>query len=253
MCFPLSSILYIFFQNFQSAEDLDCAILDRCDESMLFPLPNSESRKNQILHYFNLYVKAMERTEKGQHEMVVRLNEMIYGKDKFSVTIENEAMDEKQVDEITKATEGFSGREIAKLMIAIQGNIYASTDGKLSREMITDIVYLKVKDHEMKIRMGRIESFPKTIKPSPLHDSGNEVDDEMLELDMTSELSPIPISPRNCNNESKECDLVLQETLNENDDHHSRTDCITVHVLLHLLVVVAAGVVVLVAVIIIVE
>jgi SpoVK/Ycf46/Vps4 family AAA+-type ATPase len=207
------------FSQYFSAEDLDSAILDRCDESMLFPLPNYDSRKAQVLHYFDLYVKSMERMVKWENKLMLRLNEMMYGKDTFSVTIENEAMDEKQVEDITKATEGFSGREIAKLMIAIQGNVYASTDGKLTREMITDIVNLKVNDHEMKIRMG----INTSQKNKTRHfQSINEFDDKSSgELDTATDSSPTSISP-SCSYELSECDLVLEETVHTtgNDQHH---------------------------------
>jgi hypothetical protein len=48
------------------AEDLDVVVLDCCDESLFFPLPNAECRKDLILLYYNLHFQKFMKTNNLQ-------------------------------------------------------------------------------------------------------------------------------------------------------------------------------------------
>jgi len=50
-------------------------------------------------------------------------------------------------------TKGFSGREISKLMIAIQGDLYGSRDGKLGLEEVISSLRRKAVEHVEKANM----------------------------------------------------------------------------------------------------
>jgi len=69
-------------------------------------------------------------------------------------------MNEEQINTIVARTTGFSGREIAKLMIAVQGSVFASNDGVLTSAMLEKIVSTKVDEHVMKLKMmnGTLEN-----------------------------------------------------------------------------------------------
>eukprot|EP00555_Chaetoceros_dichaeta_P012415 CAMPEP_0198269022 /NCGR_PEP_ID=MMETSP1447-20131203/39680_1 /TAXON_ID=420782 /ORGANISM="Chaetoceros dichaeta, Strain CCMP1751" /LENGTH=81 /DNA_ID=CAMNT_0043960375 /DNA_START=105 /DNA_END=347 /DNA_ORIENTATION=+ len=54
----------------------------------------------------------------------------------FKVSIQKDVMNARQLAEVVLVTKNFSGREIAKLMIALQGTIYASKDGTLTPIMV---------------------------------------------------------------------------------------------------------------------
>jgi len=71
----------------------------------------------------------------------------------FRAAIEADVMGEAQTASVVEATAGFSGREIAKLMIAVQGSIYASPDGVLKSDMIDNVVAIKVAEHKVKLEM----------------------------------------------------------------------------------------------------
>jgi len=139
------------------AEDLDTAILDRCDETLLFPRPDAECRFKLHSLYFNAFVGDMERKHNARSKMLSsKLKEFFHRKeDKFKVNVDDDVMDAKQVAAVVEATVGFSGREIAKLMIALQGAIYASKNGSLTSKMVQRIIATKVAEHRDKRRMNR--------------------------------------------------------------------------------------------------
>jgi hypothetical protein len=162
------------FQNLNlRAEDLDAAILDRCDESLCFTVPNEECRRTLILDYFTKFVKSMEVVEKEQHGTNIytkmRRNFPIL-ENNFGVCIDKEVMNETQLAHFVKSTNGFSGREIAKLMISVQGAIYSSSDGKLNYEMVRNVLETKTKEHQMKMEMRgdtRLQKSNSVKVPSP--------------------------------------------------------------------------------------
>lgn len=71
----------------------------------------------------------------------------------FKVNIQNDVMNASQIAEVVLVTKNFSGREIAKLIIALQGSIYASKDGTLTPMMVKRIVDTKVSEHWDKHKM----------------------------------------------------------------------------------------------------
>ena len=62
------------------------------------------------------------------------------------------------MDEISQATEGFSGRQIAKMMISCQGMIYGTTKSALTPEMLVTLVRRKVDEHRRKMEMRALKS-----------------------------------------------------------------------------------------------
>ena len=58
----------------------------------------------------------------------------------------------KKCDHLAERTEGFSGREISKLIVACQAGAYASDDGKLTEKMIDEKLELALKAHDKKMQ-----------------------------------------------------------------------------------------------------
>jgi hypothetical protein len=141
------------------AEDLDAAILDRCDESIFFPLPDDAGRKQLLCTYYQNYVRSLESVQMTNESLWQRALRRIF-KDRnesFKPIIDSNVMNEDQLKSIVSLTAGFSGREIAKLMIGIQGGIYSSTNATLTSDIVDKIVESKVKEHKKKILMsGRL-------------------------------------------------------------------------------------------------
>ena len=71
--------------------------------------------------------------------------------------------------QVAKSVEGFSGREISKLMIALQSSAYGSENNELKPAMLLSVTKLKVAEHARKVDMvlGRHLSPRRRGKQSP--------------------------------------------------------------------------------------
>jgi ATPase family AAA domain-containing protein 3A/B len=63
----------------------------------------------------------------------------------------------KKCEELAKKTEGFSGREISKLIVSCQAGAYSSEDGMLTEKMIDDKLALALVSHEKKMQWRSTE------------------------------------------------------------------------------------------------
>ena len=163
------------------AEDLDEAVLDRCDESLLFGLPDAESRQRLIAQYYEAFVKdEVVKNNELATSLCSRIRSYMTQEDPFRLRINDDVMDEEQLWSIVAATEGFSGREIGKLMVAVQANLYSSDSGKLTKDMVQNIAEIKVDEHREKLRMaaGDVVSVPAFAEKHELE----EEDDGTLRL-----------------------------------------------------------------------
>eukprot|EP00092_Neocalanus_flemingeri_P010276 GFUD01011072.1.p1 GENE.GFUD01011072.1~~GFUD01011072.1.p1 ORF type:complete len:623 (+),score=219.30 GFUD01011072.1:108-1976(+) len=115
-------------------EQLDWAINDRLDEVVEFALPGIEERERLVRLYFDKYVLQPALGEgKGRK---LKIEEMDFG---------------VLCTEVAIASEGMSGREIAKLGVAWQAGGYASEDGIVTRDMIMDKVRDSQQQHKQKM------------------------------------------------------------------------------------------------------
>ncbi|KAI3381339.1 hypothetical protein SNEBB_006415 [Seison nebaliae] len=112
-------------------EQFDWAINDRVDEIVEFQLPSLSERIRLVMLYFDKYI--LQGTVRNRN-------------------IELEEFDlASKCREIAGLTEGFSGREISKLIIACQAAAFASEDGKLTWKMIEDKIQISRTAHERKV------------------------------------------------------------------------------------------------------
>jgi hypothetical protein len=161
-----------------SAEDLDEAIIDRCDESLLFPLPDKEGRCSLLDVYYRQHVKRVaEQHNRRANAPWARF------KNNFSLSswrrnqhphllnLDPTILVGSHLEEVARALRGFSGREISKLMVALQSALYASDDDNdngngndngndgtgmmLTKEQVWQLVSIKAREHEEKKLMIR--------------------------------------------------------------------------------------------------
>ena len=137
------------------AEDLDSAVLDRCDESIFFPLPNAECRKNLISLYFDLHFrKFMETNNLRASTLKSRIAQYVTSQTPLLLSIDSDLVEEDKrlkeavLSSVVKDTEGFSGRAIAKMAIAWQSAVY----GTDNRELDKDTFFLVLKNHKNSAR-----------------------------------------------------------------------------------------------------
>merc|ERR1719369_2280899 len=115
-------------------EQLDWAIDDRLDEVVEFALPGELERERLVRLYFEKYV--LLPAAEGSKGRRLKVEEMDYG---------------ALCQEIAAATDGMSGREIAKLGVSWQAAGYASEEGVITRTMIMEKVEDSVRNHNKKM------------------------------------------------------------------------------------------------------
>ncbi|CAK9100531.1 ATPase family AAA domain-containing protein 3 [Durusdinium trenchii] len=99
--------------------DLDRAIVDRIDESVQFGLPSLPERRLLVAQYFALSVAGPLEMEPG-----LNVNNLL--------------------EDTALRTEGFSGREISKLMTSVQAHVYGS---EANSKTLTQSLYAAVLEH----------------------------------------------------------------------------------------------------------
>ena len=160
-----------------SAQDLDAAVLDRCDESLYFPLPSESCRKSLLCLYFNKFVcEKVESHNTSARSKWSEIKSRITRTKPFLLKIQSNAMGEDQLLEAASITAGFSGREIGKLMLAIQSTLYSSPDGELTVRDIQTIVETKVNEHRDKqFMMKPQDAMASSMSPKQEeHNGGKE-------------------------------------------------------------------------------
>lgn len=123
---PSSQFMVMLATN--RPHEFDEAASDRVDDVVAFALPGTAERRDML----KLYVDRLLRRAK----VVVKL-------------IENEPWDAFW-DEVVAGTEGFSGREMEKLVIGWQAAGYASLDATLATEEARQVLRDHIQQKEMK-------------------------------------------------------------------------------------------------------
>uniref|UniRef100_M1B997 Protein MSP1 n=2 Tax=Solanum tuberosum TaxID=4113 RepID=M1B997_SOLTU len=125
--------------------DLDSAVTDRIDEVIEFPLPQEDERFQLLKLYLNKYLAGEDDSDsnsKWGH---------LFKKSPQRITIKD--LSDDVIREAAKKTEGFSGREIAKLVASVQATVYGSPDCVLDSQLFKEIVDYKVAEHHQRIKL----------------------------------------------------------------------------------------------------
>ncbi|KAL6542313.1 hypothetical protein OROMI_023915 [Orobanche minor] len=125
--------------------DLDSAITDRIDEVIEFPLPQEDERYKLLKLYLSKYLCG-----EGNHGL--KYGNFFLKKKSQKITIKD--LSDDVIREAAKRTEGFSGREIAKLMASVQAAVYGRPNCVLDSELFKEIVDYKVTEHHQRIKLG---------------------------------------------------------------------------------------------------
>ena len=79
-----------------------------------------------------------------------------------------EGFGDEELQQVAEVTEGFSGREIAKLCIAWQAAAYGTADGTLTPALAADLASARILQHRYKERWGREEMAVERVKETGL-------------------------------------------------------------------------------------
>ncbi|KAJ9164428.1 hypothetical protein P3X46_024005 [Hevea brasiliensis] len=126
--------------------DLDSAVADRIDEVLEFPLPGEEERFKLLKLYLDKYIaQAGSRKSGGWFQNLFK---------KQQQKIEIRGLTDDILKEAAAKTEGFSGREIAKLMASIQAAVYGSQNCVLDPSLFREVVDYKVAEHQQRSKLA---------------------------------------------------------------------------------------------------
>lgn len=132
---PSSKVMIAMATNEPSS--IDSAVIDRMDEAVLFDLPGPNERERLFEQYFNEKIAAPSGSAAA-----IRVGE--------DVNVENWAA-------IAKATEGFSGRMIMKVVTGWQAAAYASVDNTLTQAMMQNTLDVYNKQQETKANWDNVK------------------------------------------------------------------------------------------------
>ncbi|MED6151916.1 hypothetical protein PIB30_086907 [Stylosanthes scabra] len=125
--------------------DLDSAVADRIDEVLEFPLPGEEERFKLLKLYLDKYIAQAGSRKSGS------IQNLFKGKPQ---QIEIKGLTDDIMKEAAAKTEGFSGREIAKLMASVQAAVYGSENCVLDPSLFREVVDYKVAEHQQRRKLA---------------------------------------------------------------------------------------------------
>jgi len=100
---------------------LDRAVLDRIDESFLFPRPDQKSRIAMVKQYLEMYIQS-----------------------KTDIEVEESVVSDKNIELMATKMNGMSGRQIAKTVLAFQSAVFGSGTKKLTQGLADTILEWKL-------------------------------------------------------------------------------------------------------------
>lgn len=134
--------------------DLDAAVIDRMDEAIEFPLPGVDERRQILKMYLDSYIARAGTSEGGAGSGASEkgwLRRMLMGQKASADVIKiDPAVNEVLVQEAAAATEGFSGRELAKMVASMQAAVYGSPEAVLTPAMFKSVMKMKLHEHQQR-------------------------------------------------------------------------------------------------------
>ncbi|KAK9732453.1 hypothetical protein RND81_04G001300 [Saponaria officinalis] len=125
--------------------DLDSAVADRIDEVLEFPLPGEDERFKLLRLYLDKYIAKAGSRKPGLFSLLFQ---------KEQQKIEITGVTDDLLREAAAKTEGFSGREIAKLMASVQAAVYGSENCVLDPQLFREVVDYKVAEHQQRRKLA---------------------------------------------------------------------------------------------------
>lgn len=131
---PSEKIVMVMASN--NPDQLDEAVHDRIDEVVGFNLPNENERRIMLFHYLVKYCQPPTTLQEKAAFIWKYPKSLIHGKK----LIRMEGVTKEIIDEIAKKTEGFSGREITKMVVAWHDAAFTLPDAVLTPELMDKVL-----------------------------------------------------------------------------------------------------------------
>ena len=124
--------------------DLDAAITDRIDEVIEFPLPGEEERFQLLKLYLKNYMLKEDDKRSSWGSLLNKQAQKIHVRD----------ITDDLLRDAARKIDGFSGREIAKLMASVQAAVYGSPDCILNPQLFSEVVDYKIAEHHQRVKLA---------------------------------------------------------------------------------------------------
>ena len=149
---PSDNVIVVMATN--APEQLDDAVHDRIDEIIGFGLPSVNERKTMLFHYLVKYCQPPQSvTEKLN--FIWRHPRSIYTGKKL---IRMEGVTTEIVQEIAEASEGFSGRELTKMVIAWHDAAFTLPEPVLTPDLMRRVLKKFQLQHALKATWSKEEA-----------------------------------------------------------------------------------------------
>jgi len=150
---PSEKVILIMATN--GPEQLDEAVHDRIDEVVGFGLPSKKERQIMIYHYLVKYCTPPKTTwEKAM--FLWKYPRSIYTGKKL---IRMEGVTHELVERIANETEGFSGREIMKMVVGWHDSAFTMPEPILTPEVIDNVLHKFHLQHKLKQTWSKEEAL----------------------------------------------------------------------------------------------
>lgn len=150
---PSEKVVVVLATN--NPNHLDSAVHDRIDEVVGFNLPNENERKLMLFHYLVKYCQPPQST-KEKLDFLWKYPRSIYRGKKL---IRMEDISKETIEDIAKLSEGFSGREVTKMVIAWHDAAFTLPDPVLTSDLMYKVLKKFRLQHELKHTWTQEESM----------------------------------------------------------------------------------------------
>ena len=149
---PSDNVIVVMATN--TPEQLDDAVHDRIDEIIGFGLPSVNERKTMLFHYLVKYCQPPQSTTDKLNFIWKHPRSLYTGKK----LIRMEGVTTEIVQEIAEASEGFSGRELTKMVIAWHDAAFTLPEPVLTPDLMRRVLKKFQLQHALKVSWSKEEA-----------------------------------------------------------------------------------------------
>lgn len=150
---PSDNVIVVLATN--SPEQLDEAVHDRIDEIVAFGLPSLNERRTMLFHYLVMYCQP-PITQLEKAKFLYKHPRTIYTGKKL---IRMENVTREVIQEMAEQTEGFSGRELQKMVVAWHDAAFTLPEPILTPDIMRKILNKFHLQHKLKKTWTKDESM----------------------------------------------------------------------------------------------
>lgn len=141
---PSSKVILVMATN--GPEQLDEAVHDRIDEIVGFKVPTKKERQTMLYHYLVKYCTP-PKTQSEKLAFIWQHPRSLINEKKL---IRMEGVDHELIEQIAEETEGFSGREIMKMVVAWHDAAFTLPEAVLTPEVMHNVMHKFHLQHKLK-------------------------------------------------------------------------------------------------------